>query len=115
MSVEPAVPTVNLPRVNAAQFQLFDYSVFAARDLPDAVGALTAVTGRHEVPPEWALGPTLYRGIRVLSAESDDAASYERKVRADKGEAARNLRFHSGACGGKGAGELGTSLALCIG
>ena len=60
-----------------------DYTVFAARDEKDAIGALTAVTGRHRVPPEWALGPTLYRGIRVLSPESDDAASYERKVRAD--------------------------------
>ena len=29
MSVEPAVPVVDLPRVNAAQFQLFDHSVFA--------------------------------------------------------------------------------------
>jgi sulfoquinovosidase len=63
-----------------------DYSIFAGRDEKDAVGALTAVTGRHRVPPEWALGPTLYRGIRVLSAESDDAETYERKVRADLAE-----------------------------
>ena len=60
-----------------------DWSVFAGKDQKEAVGALTAVTGRHRVPPEWALGPTLYRGIRVLSPQGDDAASYERKVRND--------------------------------
>jgi alpha-glucosidase (family GH31 glycosyl hydrolase) len=48
-----------------------------------AIRALTSLTGRHRVPPRWATGSTLYRGVRVLSAESDDAESYEAKVRAD--------------------------------
>ncbi len=60
-----------------------DWSVFAGRDEKEAIGALTAVTGRHRVPPDWALGPTIYRGVKVLSADQDDAASYERKVRED--------------------------------
>jgi alpha-glucosidase (family GH31 glycosyl hydrolase) len=63
-----------------------DYTVFTGKDEKEALGALTAVVGRHRVPPEWALGPTLYRGVRVLSPESDTAASYEAKVRADLAE-----------------------------
>jgi alpha-D-xyloside xylohydrolase len=44
-----------------------------------AIAALTAVTGRHRVPPAWAIGPTLDRA----TALSETAASYEAKVRQD--------------------------------
>lgn len=47
------------------------------------VQTLTGINGRHRVAPEWALGPTLLRGIRVLSAESDTGDTYYSKVIAD--------------------------------
>ncbi len=48
-----------------------------------ALKGLSAIQGRHRVPDPDDLGPTLSRAVRVLSAEADDAASYEAKVRAD--------------------------------
>jgi alpha-D-xyloside xylohydrolase len=59
-----------------------DY-VVAPGDGRTAVQTLTAVNGRHRVPPQWSQGLTLYRGVRVLSAEGDTAQSYEAKVRDD--------------------------------
>lgn len=45
-----------------------------------ALRGLSEIQGRHRVPSEADLGPTLSRAVRVLSAEADDAASYEAKV-----------------------------------
>ncbi len=35
------------------------------------------------MPPAWAQGTTLYRGVKVLSADADTPESYAAKVRAD--------------------------------
>ncbi|HEX4879748.1 MAG TPA: TIM-barrel domain-containing protein [Limnobacter sp.] len=42
--------------------------------------SLSGLQGRHRVPLQADLGPTLSRAVRVLSAQADDAASYEAKV-----------------------------------
>lgn len=52
-------------------------------DETTALKQLSAIQGRHRVPEQDDLGPTLSRAVRVLSAEADDAASYEAKVWAD--------------------------------
>ncbi|HEX8103164.1 MAG TPA: TIM-barrel domain-containing protein [Solirubrobacteraceae bacterium] len=59
-----------------------DY-VVAPGEARTAMGTLTAINGRHRVPPEFSQGPTLYRGVRVLSAGADTPASYVAKVRDD--------------------------------
>ena len=40
-----------------------DY-VVAPGEPPQAIGALTAITGRHRVPPEWAVGTQLDRAVK---------------------------------------------------
>jgi len=65
--------------VAAAQM---DYLV-APGDNPTAIGTLAQLNGRQRVPPEFSQGPTLYRGVRVLSPEADTPDSYAAKVRAD--------------------------------
>ncbi len=55
----------------------------APGDEMTAVRALSEIQGRHRVPHPADLGPTLSRAVRVLSAEADDASSYEAKVWAD--------------------------------
>lgn len=45
-----------------------------------ALQSLSALQGRHRVPLHADLGPTLSRAVRVLSAEADDANSYEAKI-----------------------------------
>lgn len=45
-----------------------------------ALQALSGLQGRHRVPEQADLGPTLSRAVRVLSAEADDAISYEAKI-----------------------------------
>ncbi len=50
-----------------------------------AIRRLTAITGRHRVPPEWAIGPTLDRLVRF---PNESAGDYEAEVRSDL----RNLR-----------------------
>jgi alpha-glucosidase len=50
-----------------------------------SIRALTAITGRHRVPPAWAIGPTLDRA----TALGETAATYERKVRQDLHDLAR--------------------------
>jgi alpha-glucosidase (family GH31 glycosyl hydrolase) len=52
-----------------------------------AIRNLTAITGRHRVPPAWAIGPTLDRLVRF---PDESAADYGREVRSDL----RNLRRH---------------------
>lgn len=59
-----------------------DY-VVAPGPVRRAVTALTELNGRHRMPPRWAQGTTLYRGVKVLSADADTPESYEAKVRAD--------------------------------
>ena len=46
----------------------------------EAISNLTAVTGRHRVPPRWAIGPTLDRLVRF---PDESAADYEAEVRSD--------------------------------
>ncbi|MEO6699385.1 MAG: TIM-barrel domain-containing protein, partial [Paraperlucidibaca sp.] len=48
-----------------------------------ALQGLSDIQGRHRVPHRADLGPTLSRPVKVLSADADDAVSYEAKVRAD--------------------------------
>lgn len=45
-----------------------------------ALQGLSGLQGRHRVPTQADLGPTLSRAVRVLSAEADDATSYEAKI-----------------------------------
>ncbi|MCQ8895008.1 hypothetical protein NQT62_00980 [Limnobacter humi] len=52
-------------------------------DVAQSLQRLSAVQGRHRVPDPADLGPTLSRAVRVLSAQADDAASYEAKVMDD--------------------------------
>jgi alpha-glucosidase (family GH31 glycosyl hydrolase) len=61
-------------------------AVVVAGDAPQAMKALADLTGRHRVPPQWAQGQILYRGVRVLSPEADTGESYEAKVRDDLAE-----------------------------
>ncbi|MDH4395188.1 MAG: glycoside hydrolase family 31 protein [Limnobacter sp.] len=49
-------------------------------DEPTALRSLSEIQGRHRVPQLGDLGPTLSRAVRVLSAQADDAATYEAKV-----------------------------------
>lgn len=41
--------------------------VVAPGRAPKAIGRLTAITGRHPVPPRWALGPALDRLVQFPS------------------------------------------------
>lgn len=52
-------------------------------NVQQAVRGLSGLQGRHRVPHPDDLGPTLSRAVRVLSAQSDDATSYEAKIRDD--------------------------------
>lgn len=45
-----------------------------------ALQSLSGLQGRHRVPLQADLGPTLSRAVRVLSAEADDSTSYEAKI-----------------------------------
>ena len=45
-----------------------------------ALQGLSGLQGRHRVPLQADLGPTLSRAVRVLSAQADDATSYEAKI-----------------------------------
>ncbi len=45
-----------------------------------AIRTLTAITGRHRVPPAWSVGPTLSRTFGVLK---DDPTRYRAEVEAD--------------------------------
>ena len=56
-----------------------DYLV-APGQAPEAIGALTAVSGRHRVPPDWALGPQLDRLTRF---GTETASSYKAAVEQD--------------------------------
>ena len=60
--------------------------VVAPGDAPDAIGKLTALTGRHRLPPNWALGTILDRAVQYLgespadyaAAVADDIANIDR-------------------------------------
>ena len=56
-----------------------DYSVVAGAP-PETLAAVTALTGRHRVPPDWALGVIL---DRATIAFTQTAAQYEAQVRDD--------------------------------
>ena len=57
--------------------------VVAPGNVQQKIKTLTGINGRHRVPPAWALGPTLLRGVKVLSADADTADTYTAKVNAD--------------------------------
>jgi sulfoquinovosidase len=44
-----------------------------------AIGALTAITGRHRLPPAWSTGPTISRAVQV----GNTAAVYEQDIASD--------------------------------
>jgi len=66
----------------AAAAPELDFTV-AAGPARRSIAAINAINGRHRVPADWALGPTLYRGVRVLSPQADTPQTTEQKVRAD--------------------------------
>jgi sulfoquinovosidase len=56
-----------------------DY-VVAPGDPPDAIRNLTAATGRHQPPPEWALGPQMDRLVRF---PNETPETYDKSVQDD--------------------------------
>lgn len=68
-------------QVNVAGAELA-YNVVPG-DAMTALRGVSSIQGRHRVPVQGDLGPTLSRAVRVLSPEADDAASYEAKIWAD--------------------------------
>jgi alpha-glucosidase (family GH31 glycosyl hydrolase) len=46
----------------------------------DAMASLSAITGRHALPPEWSTGPILWRATRPQATTPE---SYEAAIRAD--------------------------------
>ncbi len=64
-----------------------DYSVALGPDVSSSMTALTAITGRHLMPPRWAQGPTLWRAIQVPAAPGAPAVEtpedYKAKVEQD--------------------------------
>ncbi len=65
-------------QVSVAANQI-DYLV-APGQMAEAMRTLTAVTGRHRVPPRWAVGTQLDRAVRY---PNDNPAGYEAQVRDD--------------------------------
>ena len=59
-------PTVRTPGRSRSFGPRLDYVVAPGR-APTAIGALTAITGRHRVPPRWAIGPILDRLVEFPS------------------------------------------------
>lgn len=78
----------NLGAANASAWQVnalgaaMTYLVVPG-SLPGVLKSLSGMQGRHRAPLQADLGPTLSRAVRVLSAQADDAASYEAKIRDD--------------------------------
>ena len=64
-----------------------DYTVVIGTGRRDAVRDLTAITGRHRLPPAWAQGPTLVRAIQTPQLPGqpapETAESYRAKVEQD--------------------------------
>jgi sulfoquinovosidase len=46
----------------------------------EAIGSLTEITGRHRIPPDWALGPIVKRNVQQ---GNDSPAQQMQKIRAD--------------------------------
>ena len=46
---------------------------------PAAIGALTAITGRHRLPPAWSTGPTISRAVQTGISVAD----YQQAITAD--------------------------------
>lgn len=87
-------------RVSSAGAGL-DYSVVPG-DLTSAVGDLTALTGRQAVPPAWATGTLLDRGVK---SPSDSAANYLSEVRSDIANVDR-YRFRSTVIASRGGSSF---------
>ena len=70
-----------------ASAKRLDYSVITAGSRRGAVRDLTAITGRHRLPPRWAQGPTLSRAVEVPQLPGlpgvETADSYRAKVEQD--------------------------------
>ncbi len=89
-----------------------DYTVFPARSRRRAVSDLTSVSGRHRLPPGWALGPTLSRTVRSPalpgSPPAEDPASYRAKIEQDLADIQRyGLRISAYGFEGWGMLDLG--------
>jgi alpha-glucosidase (family GH31 glycosyl hydrolase) len=59
-----------------------DYVVAPGR-ASRAIRTLTSITGRHSLPPRWAMGPAVWRAVQILGLGADTPQSYEAKVRRD--------------------------------
>ncbi len=64
-----------------------DYTVVLAADRAGAVRRLSAITGRHRLPPAWAQGPTLWRLVRVPALPGlppvENAETYRAQIEQD--------------------------------
>lgn len=90
--------------------------VVAPGRAPNAIRALTALSGRQPVPPKWALGPMLDRLVRNVGETRSD---YAAKVGQDLHEIVRHrlplTAYRIEGWGFPGAGNHGLSLPTDIG
>lgn len=70
----------------SAEGSRLDYTVAPGRGA-EAAAHLSAINGRHRLPPAWAQGAMLSRTVRIFG--QDTPASYERRVLADVAEIER--------------------------
>ncbi|MFA9269151.1 MAG: TIM-barrel domain-containing protein [Baekduiaceae bacterium] len=70
----------------SAEGSRLDYTVAPGRGAA-AAAHLSAINGRHRLPPAWAQGAMLSRTVRIFG--QDTPASYERRVLADVAEIER--------------------------
>ena len=79
-------------QVHASTAEL-DYTVALGPGAGRAAGGLTAITGRHRLPPAWAQGPTLWRAVQVPALPglpaAETAATYRAKIERDLADIAR--------------------------
>ncbi len=70
-----------------ASAPFLDYTVFFGPGRKRAIRELTAVTGRHRLPPAWAQGPMLSRAVQVPALPglpaAESASSYRNKIEQD--------------------------------
>jgi alpha-glucosidase len=82
-----------------------DYTVVPG-GAPQAIGQLTAITGRQPVPPGWAAGSLLDREVKY---PSDPASEYEQEVQSDI-DNIRRYHLHVDGYRLEGWAELPTSV-----
>ena len=70
-----------------ASARRLDYTVVLGRRPADAVRGLTAIGGRHRLPPAWAQGSILWRAVQVPALPGlpavETAATYRAKIERD--------------------------------